>query len=327
MYFAKVLRRPGGGRSSSSRPYINTTKALSNLTLGSNTTINALPAPTQPPPVFDERVPPLSLPPVEIASEDFEIDFLQEEQEDEFEELITQLFSDTPPGDAGRWKPPANILSSQNSGFFHEEESVEPNEWDENLAGIPPIPPPKDIPARSNPLTIPLSSSSSEVSSSTGLSLSVPESRFSDHSDDEGRSFLTSVTSVPMKSLSTISLAITAKRSPRRVAPPLQNSTSNESSGADASSIASPTAEMPPNPRQHKLLDVIYAEMHAARSVNLSPISLIENQIRAHFKSTCCFPYVFWGRTYAYFFSRSRCLYASTSDLRVSTAPWLPSPS
>jgi hypothetical protein len=276
------------------------------MTLGSNTTINALPMSSQGQHRLGELGYPLTLPPVEIASEDFEIDFMQDEplpdeQEDEFQELISQLFSDPLPEDVARWQPPANILSSQNSGFFHGEESVDSDEWNERLAGIPPPPHPKDIPGLPRPVTIPLSPSSSEVSSSTGLSLSIPESRFSDNSDDEGHSFApTSITSAPMKSLSTISLAITTKFTTGQASPRSQKCNSTNSSGLDANSIRSPIAERPPNPRQHKLLDVIYAEMHAARSVNLAPTSLIENQIRTHFKSTCrVFPRR--TRTYSFF--------------------------
>ena len=44
-------------------------------------------------------------------------------------------------------------------------------------------------------------------------------------------------------------------------------------------------AERPPtDPRDHSLLETIYNEMHAARFVNLEPLSLLTNLLPLHFK-------------------------------------------
>ena len=45
------------------------------------------------------------------------------------------------------------------------------------------------------------------------------------------------------------------------------------------------TTERPPmNPHDHSLLEVIYNEMHAARFINLDPLSLLTNLLPLHFK-------------------------------------------
>lgn len=41
--------------------------------------------------------------------------------------------------------------------------------------------------------------------------------------------------------------------------------------------------DIPPNPRDHSVLEHIYNEMHAARFVNLAPLSLLANTLRLHF--------------------------------------------
>ena len=40
----------------------------------------------------------------------------------------------------------------------------------------------------------------------------------------------------------------------------------------------------PMNPHDHSLLETIYDEMHAARFINLEPVSLIANLLPLHFK-------------------------------------------
>ncbi|KAG2129145.1 hypothetical protein DEU56DRAFT_818020 [Suillus clintonianus] len=55
---------------------------------------------------------------------------------------------------------------------------------------------------------------------------------------------------------------------------------------------------IPPDPRDHTVLEAIYNEMHAQRFINLSPLSLLANQVGLWFKgesfilSFCCFS--FW---------------------------------
>jgi len=41
----------------------------------------------------------------------------------------------------------------------------------------------------------------------------------------------------------------------------------------------------PLNPRDHSLLEYIYTEMHAARFINLSPLSLLANSLPVYFNS------------------------------------------
>ncbi|TFY52472.1 hypothetical protein EVG20_g10534, partial [Dentipellis fragilis] len=45
-----------------------------------------------------------------------------------------------------------------------------------------------------------------------------------------------------------------------------------------------PVAKAPQNPRDHSLLEFIYNEMHAARFINLSPLSLLSNALPLYFK-------------------------------------------
>jgi hypothetical protein len=46
-----------------------------------------------------------------------------------------------------------------------------------------------------------------------------------------------------------------------------------------------PVSGPPLNPRDHSLLEYIYAEMHASRFINLSPLSLLANSLPVYFKS------------------------------------------
>ena len=288
-YSTKDLRgsSPSGGRPPFSKPYLNKSGTSSNLTLRSSTTVHAPPVPSQELHRFGERdLPrmPLPLPPVESPNDDSEVDFLQN---DESPQSLSPPQSYPTTEDDMQRKPPPNILSSLNSGLFHEVDPIESSQWEENL--IPPAPPPKVIPGRSTSMAISLSPSSSDVSTSaTGLSLSASESRFTDHSSDHNDDQLfssTSATSEPTKLLSTTSSAASTSCTTNQA--PTLNSHWSDDSGVDIRPVIAKKPDIPPNPRQHRLLDVIYTEMHAARSVNLTPIGLIENRIRTHFKSTC----------------------------------------
>jgi len=46
-----------------------------------------------------------------------------------------------------------------------------------------------------------------------------------------------------------------------------------------------PAPGAPLNPRDHSLLEYIYTEMHAARFINLSPLSLLANSLPIYFNS------------------------------------------
>ncbi|KAL1742349.1 hypothetical protein HDZ31DRAFT_43460 [Schizophyllum fasciatum] len=48
--------------------------------------------------------------------------------------------------------------------------------------------------------------------------------------------------------------------------------------------------DIPPNPRDHSVLEHIYNEMHAARFVNLAPLSLLANTLRLHFEDVRSHP-------------------------------------
>jgi hypothetical protein len=41
---------------------------------------------------------------------------------------------------------------------------------------------------------------------------------------------------------------------------------------------------VPPNPSDHSVLERIYTEMHAARFINLAPLSLLANSLGLYFK-------------------------------------------
>ncbi|KAL1686168.1 hypothetical protein GGG16DRAFT_64823 [Schizophyllum commune] len=48
--------------------------------------------------------------------------------------------------------------------------------------------------------------------------------------------------------------------------------------------------DIPPNPRDHSVLEHIYTEMHASRFVNLAPLSLLANTLRLHFEDVRSHP-------------------------------------
>jgi hypothetical protein len=48
---------------------------------------------------------------------------------------------------------------------------------------------------------------------------------------------------------------------------------------------ARPASSLTMNPRDHSLLEYIYTEMHAARFINLSPLSLLANSLPVYFNS------------------------------------------
>lgn len=50
------------------------------------------------------------------------------------------------------------------------------------------------------------------------------------------------------------------------------------------------SVDIPPNPRDHSVLEHIYNEMHAARFVNLAPLSLLANTLRLHFEDVRSHP-------------------------------------
>ena len=293
MHSVKKKRRNAspGGKSIQSRPYINNDGTLSNSTLRSNRTITAPRTPAPGRREFVESEPPPPLPPVEDTSGDLEIDF-QDLQNDELLLPCLRSFSYSNPEEEeeieGKWKPTANVLSSLNSGLMDQVEHIDSNDWDETFAMIPPPPPPKNIPMRLSPLVIssPSSSEPSSASATTGLSVSIPD-RFTHHFDRNEERVLSpaSETSGPMKSLSTTSLAISSTCSTGQVPTSPQNVRSSNSL-IGCSPIFPPDPDMPPNPRQHKLLETIYTQMHAARSVSLSPTGLLDNCIRTHFKCT-----------------------------------------
>ncbi|KAF9644594.1 hypothetical protein BDM02DRAFT_3121636 [Thelephora ganbajun] len=309
---AKGMRRPAssGGRLPSSKPYFGATGTSSSSIFGSSMGMAVLPMPTQKLHGFGERVHPLTLPPVESTNGRLEVDFPQNGQNEDPRQARTRSLSCPTPEDDGQRRSIAsheseqfdlstvgmhdhaqqvrssNVRNSRNSGILTDMELVESNRLEKMLTVVPPAPPPKDIPGRSRPQAIrPSSSSSNEASSSTaGLSRSVPD-RIIDRFDRNGDQTLSLEVSKPTKSLSTSSLAISASHSTGQVRPLLQNHHLNDNSTTDNAVIHSPSTEIPPNPREHKLLEVIYTEMHAARFVNLAPLSLLENYIRTYFGS------------------------------------------
>lgn len=61
----------------------------------------------------------------------------------------------------------------------------------------------------------------------------------------------------------------------------------NSPSGSVPSPFLLRTLPRPPaNPRDHRLLEKIYKEMHGSRFINLSPLSLLANSIGLYFKGT-----------------------------------------
>lgn len=298
-------------------PYSNTGGATPNLALGSLADTNATPVPAQALHKLGERRPPLTLTLPESTDGQLEVDFPQRGRNDSPKRTRTRSFSCPTPEDDGQWRSTAsrefrpslpNVVgthdhlhrarssNARSSGNPSALTNVESTEWNRQYGGltvIPPLPPPKDIPGKQKPRPIPSISPSVVSDSAAGLSRSVPD-RFIDHLDGNGDQFLspTRGSAKPIRSLSTSSLAVSTSRSTGEAPPSQRNDLSSDNSGVD-NSISSPTAEIPPNPRQHKVLEVIYTEMHAIRFVNLAPLSLLENYIRTYFKSTCLFPR-FW---------------------------------
>lgn len=304
----------------SPEPHSSASVSSSDLVLVPNANTNAVPMSTQTLHKFGEGDPSLTLPPVENTSGKLEVDFPQYGQSGDPMRARTRSFSCSTSENDGQRRStasrefgpfslktvgmhghvkqvrPSNDQSSPNSGVLADVEPIESNRRDRKLIVILPAPPPKDIPERSKPQSMPSSSPANNVSNPmTGLSRSVPD-RFTDHRD-RNRDQLLSPTlgsSKSIKSMSTSSLAISTSRSSGRVPPSQQNGHSSDNSGP-GDAVSSPSTEIPPNPRQHKLLEVIYTEMHAARFVNLAPLNLLENHIRTYFKSTCrfsCFPWI-----------------------------------
>jgi hypothetical protein len=321
------------------KPDSSATGSSPDSMLGSNGNVNTVLMPTQTPPKFGEGSPHLTLPLVEDMNGKLEVDFPYGWQNEDPKRVRTRSFSYPTSEDDGQRKPAANrelgpsdlntvgthghaqqasdVQNSRNSGLLTDVEPIESNRRDRKLIVIQPAPPPKDIPGRSRPQPIPSSwSFNGTPNPTTGLSRSVPDS-LTGHNRDQ----LLSPTigpSKPIKSLSTSSLAITTSHFTRRV-PSLRRK------GAKGV-VKSPTAEIPPNPRQHRLLEIIYAEMHAARFVNLAPLSLLDNHIQTYFKSAYWFP-CFPGLITYSFPSRSRRPYPCTAYLRLPTSPRLRTPS
>ena len=116
---------------------------------------------------------------------------------------------------------------------------------------IPPPPLPKDIPGWSAPLTVSPSPQPGEVSSSNpGLSLSGPESWFTDHADYHEGQLLTppSDTSGSTKHLPAASF--TASTATTTGQDPPQSSHWSEDSGINSRPSISTSPEAPPNLRQ-----------------------------------------------------------------------------
>jgi len=65
----------------------------------------------------------------------------------------------------------------------------------------------------------------------------------------------------------------------------IQHSTSTETRTPGFRPTPS-SAPPPSNPRDHRLLETIYVEMHASRFVNLEPLSLLENYLGIYFKGS-----------------------------------------
>jgi len=299
---SKKTHRPSssGGGLPTPKLYFSTAGTSSNLMLGSNTSINLLPMQEPPRDEFGARDHSSMLPPVENTNGNLGVDFPQNGRNDGLGQPRIRSFScPTTEDDAQRWasaggEPEQFDLStfgmhdhvqqvrSRNSGVPTDTDPIEPNRRDQRPRTILqfPLPPPSDIPTKSEPRAIPFSSWPSEASGSTsGLPRSAPD-RVTDYSDRTGNKLLSPTLEgtipKPIKSLSTSSLGICTSASIR---PPIQ--------------------EMPPNPRQHNLLEVIYSEMHAARFVNLAPLSLLENYIRTYFKSMWYFSvFLGWSRAH-----------------------------
>ena len=290
------MHRPSsaGGGPPLPKPYFNTGGTSSNLMSGSNTSINLIPMPVPQLHKRSGRDRPLTLPPAETTSGELEVSFTRNGQNEESKQARARSFSCPTPEEDGQRRTTASRESEQfdlstvgmhdhvqqvrsshvrnprNSAVLTDTEPVEPTRQDKRFVAVLPAPPPlpRDIPIRSKPQGIPSGAWSGGVSGSTdGLPRSAPE-RVADYSDQTGDQLSPTfgAATKPMKSLSTSSLGICSS--------PI---------------LRSPIPEIPTNPRQHNLLEVIYSEMHAARFVNLAPLSLLENYVRTYFKSMCRF--------------------------------------
>lgn len=335
-----------GGRPPSSKPNLTTTGPSANSIFGFNTNLNILPVPVPRPRPhkFGARDHLLTLPQVENTNGRLDIGFTKNGQIEEPRHGRARSLSCPTPEDDRQWRftpsrefepfdlnavgvhaqqaRSSRVHNPRNSGVPTDTESTEPARPDLSyLEGpLPPLPSPMDIPQRSRPQAISFSLSSNEASDSVvRLSRSVPDTI-------SGRSpstTLEATTSGPVKSLSTSSLDIRPRHSTERALPLLQNNNSNSNLGTDNSPIIRHlNPDIPANPRRHKLLEVIYSEMHMARFVNLAPLSLLENCVQTYFKSMCRFlrsP----ASVPRSLLSYSRCAHACTSDIRLPTSPRL----
>jgi len=274
--------------------------------------LSSFPVPPQVPEESDESDPPLTLPPMENTNGRLEVDFQRDRQNGDPRLARARSFSCPTQEDDGYWISTSSLDLAQfglstfevydqnqlihSSGIRDSptlpDEPIESNRQDKKITVVPPpFPPPRDIPDRRRPRAIRYTHSSSDLSSitATGLSRSVPESVIEQRHRNGNQLLSPTVgSSKPTRSSSTPSLAINISHPTEQVPPLPRNDHSSDGSGAD-NFIHSPKLEIPPNPRHHKLLEVIYAEMHAARVVNLAPLSLLENYIRTYFKSACLF--------------------------------------
>jgi hypothetical protein len=62
-----------------------------------------------------------------------------------------------------------------------------------------------------------------------------------------------------------------------------QHRTSSSMATANTNGVAR-MEQPPPNPRDHSLLDLVYAEMHAARFINTAPTSIMGSYVSLYFK-------------------------------------------
>ncbi|KAF4577322.1 hypothetical protein EYR40_009319 [Pleurotus pulmonarius] len=90
----------------------------------------------------------------------------------------------------------------------------------------------------------------------------------------------------------------TSSQHPR--SPPISPISHSSARSPDRDSLYHPfllrTLPKPPaNPRDHSLLELIYNEMHAARFINLSPLSLLANYLSLHFKDVRTHPQLQWA--------------------------------
>ena len=340
----KTYRATSGGRSAPWKPYRNMTVTSSKPIPGPKKNINTLPIPVPQPHGLGARDRSLTLPQVESTNGELGVDFPRSGQDEESLQARTRSLSCPTPEDDGQRKYSANrefesfdpstismhdyVQQRRSSHPRNPRNSGEPVEsirWDKNFTAgpLPPPPPPRNIPGRPRPQAMFFSLSPDDVyGSTTRLSRSVP-----DEATDQSLSpALEATAPKQLKSLSTSSLEIRPRNTTAQVHPLLRNNRSAVNFGAgNIPIIRPPSPEIPTNPRRHKLLELIYSEMHMARFVNLAPLSLLENYIRAYFKSTCFlrFPALIPSSL----LSHPRCTYARTPDIRLPPSPWLRSPS